>query len=266
MPAIQLARLRQQSAALAETFDNAPAFVRALHDLLEFYASRSHRPGQTGVPPPLMDAYNVPTPVLRQLINDLTPLARGDSGQTLVLCAALWKEPLLEFRTLAATLLGLASPQPPPAIIQLVTEWVGKGAEDRLLESVVEFGLARLRKEQPEIYFQAVETWLTSEEKATRLLGLKAMLPIANGKEFENYPAYFHALTPFIRSSPSELRPYLLAVLQALAQRSPKETAYFLRQNLDAAGDPGAAWLARQLLAYFPAETRDTLRSALRRL
>jgi hypothetical protein len=137
-------------------------------------------------------------------------------------------------------------------------------AEDRLVEAVVQSGMVGLRQEQPESYFVAVETWLSSPDQAAQQLGLMALLPVAASKDYENFPAYFQALTPFIRASPSRLRPYLLDVFQAFAHRSPKETAYFLRQNLDTEGDPGAAWLARQLLPHFPRETRDSLHAALR--
>ena len=53
MPAIQLTRLRLQTAGLAESFANPQAFVRGLHDLLDYYADRTHRPGQSGAPAPL---------------------------------------------------------------------------------------------------------------------------------------------------------------------------------------------------------------------
>ena len=55
-------------------------------------------------------------------------------------------------------------------------------------------------------------------------------------------------------------------LLIALARRSPKETAYSLRQILDAPEAPETAWLIRQVMRYFPAETQDSLRAALRQL
>ena len=65
MPAIQPARLKQQAVLLAQQFDNPVAYVRSLHHLLDFYADRAHRPGQSGKPAPLTSAYRVHPPVLR---------------------------------------------------------------------------------------------------------------------------------------------------------------------------------------------------------
>jgi hypothetical protein len=53
-------------------------------------------------------------------------------------------------------------------------------------------------------------------------------------------------------------------LLIALARRSPKETAYTLRQILEAPEVHDSAWLTRQVMRYFPAETQDSLRAALR--
>jgi len=214
----------------------------------------------------LIQTYNVPKPVLRQITSDLAPWVSIHPAQTLVLCDALWNEPFLECRTLAASLLGMTPPQPPHAIIALVSAWVGQGVEDRLLETIVQSGLVRLRQEMPDSYFQAVEGWLSAEEQAKQLLGLIAMQAVAASRDFDNFPAYFHALTPLMRASPSRFHRLILDVLRAFAQRSPKETAYFLRQNFDTAGSPGAAWLARQLLPHLPPETRNSLRAALREL
>src|SRR3989304_215281 len=104
MPAIQLARLKIQSAQLSEDFVRPDKFVRGLRDLLELYADRTRRSGQFGEPAPLLPAFKVPAPVLRQVLKDLAPMATGDPQGGLALCEALWAEPFLEFRLLAAYL------------------------------------------------------------------------------------------------------------------------------------------------------------------
>jgi hypothetical protein len=55
-----------------------------------------------------------------------------------------------------------------------------------------------------------------------------------------------------------------LDALNALARRSPKETAYFLRQMAEIPNSPDAAWLIRRCLPEFPPEIQPGLRSAAR--
>jgi len=105
MPAIQPARLKIQAAQLAEKFTDPPAFTLGLNELLEFYADRTYRPGQASDPQPLLKAYNVPTPVLRQVSKELSKFIVANQDAALALCDALWSKPVLEFRLLAAMVL-----------------------------------------------------------------------------------------------------------------------------------------------------------------
>jgi hypothetical protein len=80
-----------------------------------------------------------------------------------------------------------------------------------------------------------------------------------------NLPTLYQQITPLMRSAPASLRPDLLDILHRLAELSPRETAYFLRQNLAIQQDnPGTAWLARNSLEYFPDDIQAGLRAALR--
>jgi hypothetical protein len=50
MPAIQPARLKHQTARLAAVFEQPEDFLKALINLLNFYADHTHRAGQIVVP------------------------------------------------------------------------------------------------------------------------------------------------------------------------------------------------------------------------
>lgn len=265
MPAIQLPRLRIQAAGLAEKFSNPRAFVRGFHDLCDIYAERTRRPGQTGEPPPLLMAYKVPAPVLRQVLKELSLDIDQDGEAALALAGAVWAEPYLEFRMLAASILGNVSPDPPERVIERFRNWAKPGTDDRLVSVLVEEGLARLRREDSQRYLEETKSWLGSEEAFSQRLGLRALLSMVSSPEFGNLPLAMRLLAPLVRSAPHRLRPDILDVIQALAGRSPRETAYFLRQNLLVESDnPGTAQIIRSGLRFFPSEDQATLRRAVR--
>ena len=54
MPAIQLARLKIQVTELLKYFSVPKDFLRELHAMLDFYADRTRRSGQSGKPRPLI--------------------------------------------------------------------------------------------------------------------------------------------------------------------------------------------------------------------
>ena len=265
MPAINPARLRLQAAELAGLYDQPAAFVRGLHGLLDQYADRTRRPGQSGAPSPLMNAYNTPPPVIRRILIELEPLIQKNQPAGQALCDALWVEAYLEFRSLAASLLGKLDPKSPELILERVRAWTGPQTETRLIELLLDTGLARLREEQPELYLHQLEIWLGSEDVFTRQIGLRALHVSLQAHSVQNLPVMYRLLGALVREAPAQLRPDLLAVLRDLAARSPQETTYFLRQNLMIKSDnPGTAWLIRNSLRAFPPEQQASLRAALR--
>lgn len=265
MPAIILARLRQQTATLAGQFGHTDVFLRGLQDLLELYADHTQRPGQAGTPPPLLRTYRVPAPVLRQINSELGPLAEEQPEQALRLVDALWELPILELRLLAAALLGQVPLTNPDLILETALSWCRSGVEERILTAVLNDGLKRLRLENPAWLIEHLQGWLTEGDLQTQQLGLRALRSFLETPGFTNLPVCYRMLTPYIRSAPTALRPDLLDLLEDLAKRSPQETAFFLRQNLEMPNNEFAAWLTRQCLHAFPEETGRRLREGLRK-
>jgi hypothetical protein len=264
VPAIQPALLRQQAALLVEHFADPPAYVRSLHYLLDFYADRSRRPGQAGMPAPITSAYNVRPPVLRMILQELTPLAIEAPETGLALCDALWAEPNLEFRSLAAMLLGQIPPSPPERIITRLKAWLVPDLEFYLIEALMNHALVRLRQEHPQSMIRLIQDWLESSKPLYQQLGLRALLPLVENPQFENLPVFYRLIQPLACNVPPGLRPDLLDVLVVLAHRSPQETAYFLRQTLNYPDAADPAWLIRQLLNEFPPAQAHMLRAVVK--
>jgi hypothetical protein len=269
MPAIQPARLKIQVAQLASLIDQPQAFVRELHTLFDFYADRTYRPGQVGKRAMLVRTYMVPDPVLRQITQEITPLAServgGETSQAaLQLCQALWEQDYLEFRQLAARLLGAIRPAPATIILTALDAWIQSNPEDGILRTVLEKATTRLRREASLPYIKLIETWLHATGRPVRQAGLRALLPLIDDLKFENLPAVFGLLSPWVRAAPSELRPDVLAALTALSHRSTAETAHFLLESLNTPEHPDTNWMIRQVLGEFPAAIQANLRKAIR--
>jgi hypothetical protein len=266
MPAISPARLRQQAALLAEYFDDPPAFKRSLHHLFDFYAERVQRPGEAGEPPPLLSAYKVRRPVLNQITLELAPRIAEDPSIGLALCDALWEQPILDFRLLAAGLLGKVPCDPAEPILDRLRGWLKPDVEIRLVEVLFTQGVACLRKKNPAALIDLAGGWLDEKDAFYQHLGLQLQIPLIDDPQFENLPVFFNLIETYVRSAPARLRPDVLDVLAALIRRSPNETAYFLRRTATMPNSPATAWFIRQSLGEFPAETQASLRQFSRSL
>jgi hypothetical protein len=264
MPAIQLARLRQSSAQLIQLFEQPKGFVRNLHSLLNDYANRTHRPGQSGEPAPLLESYNVPKPVIRQILTDTRPLAVENSEAALNLCDELWNESYFEFRFLAAAILGQITPDPPEPVLERVIRWSDQISDVQLMEVLFDRGLNRIKLEKPEYLIDQIDRWLDDPNTAVKKIGLQALIPLVRSANFENLPIFFRYITPLVRELPSALRIDMRDVVMELSIRSPVETAYFLRQLISLSSSANAAWLARQNLRHFPPDVQKSLRNLLR--
>jgi hypothetical protein len=269
MPAIQPARLKIQAAQLAVLIDQPEAFVRELHRLLDFYADRTYRPGESGQRTILVQTYIVPAPVLRQITHEVLSAAdqhaeHGSPSATLALSQVLWDQPYLEFRHLAAVLVGALRPAPPAPVLARLDQWIQSAPEEYILLLVLEHATVRLRREAAAAYLGLIETWLHATDRRLRQAGLRALQVLADDQEFADLPALFRLFSPWVRATPGELRPEVLTTLIRLCQRSPSETALFLRENLETPEHPDTPWLIRQVLGEFPPAQQAGLRTALR--
>src|SRR6266498_3219650 len=146
MPAIDLARLKKQTAQLADIFDQPSTFLRELREVLEFYINRSLR--SSGVAPSsVLPTYRTPVVVLRQIEKELGSVAERQPVQALELADALWDEGWLETKLLAAYLLGRIPPQEERLLARL-TAWTQTVRDPDVRAALLTTSLTRLRQKR----------------------------------------------------------------------------------------------------------------------
>ncbi len=264
MPAIKPAHLKQQVADLVAKYDQPEQFVRALHALLDQYSDHTQRHGQAGLPDPLIDSYNTPPPVMRQVWHELARLIKPHPNQMLHLCDALWAEPNYDLQLLATRILGQLPTKPPDPVLKRLQSWIQAGMDRRILDGLLENGAKRFQQEAPDQLLEVITAWLSSSDQTSQQAGLRALLPMIVEPGKPSLPTIYRLVTPYLRIAPARIRPDILAVVSALAHCSPSETAYVLRQNLSAPDNPDTAWIIRQVIDEFPVDTQKGLREAIR--
>jgi hypothetical protein len=151
-------------------------------------------------------------------------------------------------------------------VLAQIEAWLESRPENALLEAILSQGMASIRMALPQRMLAQIEAWLKSESDYWRLIGLRALVLVAADRSYPNLPGFFRQIQPFVLASPSGLRPVVLEVIQALIERSPQETAYFLRVCLEIPEKPDAARLVRQVVPAFPFQQQESLRQALRKV
>jgi hypothetical protein len=261
MPAIDLARLKKQTAQLADLFDQPTVFLREHREILDFYVNHSLR-SQGVAPSSVLPTYRTPTVVLRQIETELGPVAERQPIQALELADALWDEGWLETRLLAAFLLGRIPPQEERLLARL-TAWTQAVRDPSVRAALLTTSLTRLRKETPDLFLILVKEWLHPARQRMWSNGIQALVPLISSPDFDNLPPIFEIIEPIIRAAPATLQFDLQELIIMLYEASPDETTYFIQQILKSTKSPMLAVALRRMSPEFPAELQSNLREML---
>lgn len=261
MPAIDLARLKKQTAQLADLFDQPTIFLREHREILDFYVNHSLR-SQGVAPSSVLPTYRTPIVVLRQIETELGPVAERQPIQALELADALWDEGWLETRLLAAFLLGRIPPQEERLLARL-TAWTQAVRDPSVRAALLTTSLTRLRKETPDLFLILVKEWLHPARQRMWSNGIQALVPLISSPDFDNLPPIFEIIEPIIRAAPAALQFDLQELIIMLYEASPDETTYFIQQILKSTRSPMLAVALRRMSPEFPAELQSNLREML---
>lgn len=264
MPAVDPTRLRFQIEALMKHFQSPPNFHRHLRNLFSLYANRALRSGDTTALKPLEPRYQLPQPVLRQLELDLQPHIKADPQSALELADELWQDNYFEIQQTAIIILNLVPANSSEPILERLNKWLTPGLDKTLTSFLLSAGTRVLQLSFPDSWETFIETLLRSNDRKTIAQGIQGLTEGMKRTAFKNLPAVFRLVSPFIRNPDSAYRRELEALVQALADRWPTETAYFLKQALSISESPETARLVKKTLSFFNDNLQEDLRAALR--
>ena len=262
MPAIDLARLKKQTAHLADLFDQPPDFLREHREILDYYVNRTLR-SQGVAPSSVLPTYRTPTVVLRQIETELGPIAEAKPFQALELADALWDEGWLETLLLAAYLLGRIPPQEERLLARL-TAWTQAVRDPSVRAALLTTSLTRLRDETPDLLLILVKEWLHPARKWMWSNGIQALVPLINSPDFDNLPPIFEIFEPILKSSPAALQFDIKELISALYNASPDETVFFLGQIVNRTKNTLPAVSLRRMSSDLPEDLQSSLREILR--
>lgn len=264
MPAINLPRLRIQTAKLMDRWDDLEEFLSELHNLFDLYADRTLRKGAVLSPISVLPSYRVSPPVIRQIELELGARTRTDPDHSLVIADRLWVDGYYETRLLAAYLLGRMTPGG-EAFMERLTEWVSETRDPAISNTLLTKSLMRLRSENTDDFLLLMEKWTHPSRKKMTPSVMVALVPLLKDKNFHNLPRVFNIVQPIIETASATSQQELSTLVCTMYEASPIETTYFLRQLVTISTRPHAIQNIRRILPTLPQSLQDELREAIRR-
>jgi len=132
------------------------------------------------------------------------------------------------------------------------------------LDVLLKYGSWRLRHEQPDSWLDVIQGWLEKDSFPYIKLGLQALIPVLEDREFNNLPPIYRLLLPLLSAPQPALISDLQNVIIALEQRSSGETAYFLRQIIYRNPIPDVLRLVRRVLPLLSSDTQKNLHDVVK--
>ncbi|GIV66884.1 MAG: hypothetical protein KatS3mg047_1277 [Bellilinea sp.] len=267
MPAVSLTHLKKKIELLRWKYTQPDEFVIQLRNLLESYSDHTYRASASAPESSRqIEAYHVPPIVVRQIELTLYTLVNENPTPALELANVLWKEKKEEPRLLATYLLGLLPPPEFERTLQKIEEWAFSENDRELLESLFERGTVNLRRYAIQQWLTKIQEWASRSSIQSQQLSLMALLPLLRDRQFENLPQVFSICTPLFQSSQKGLTHPLSQVLITMAERTPAESVYYIRQLVGSAPSDDLRRLIRRCLPAFPDDVQERIRPVLQRL
>lgn len=262
MPSVQIERIRAESRELAALLMEPEGFVHTLDQHFEQYANRAKRQRKRKGAA-LLQEYDLPNPVLRELRQSLLPSLQEQPKAGLALIDAIWERRTREHRELAIYLLGQLPGSKFRNVRARLQRWGGENRDQGLLRVMAELGTMQMRATAPLELLPLCRRLLRTGDVYQRGLGLLILKSLIDEGEMDDLPATMDLMLPVYRKAKKNLRGYLLEALESLIRRSPGEALYFLQQRLSESADSNTLWLAKQALKAFGAYEAAILRESL---
>lgn len=259
MPAISPPRLKKDVTALFEVVSDAAGFDRAMKALLDRYADRTYRKSQAGLPGSLLPAYHVPHQVLRQVEHRLGEVAAEHPEAALGIADRLWGWESFEPKFLAIRVLGSLPGECGERVMSRVGNWVTAVDDDELQAELVKVGL-----EVDEVRLAAMVEALLEDGGTGYRAALSALSVMARDASSEALPGVFRMFGKALELPGADRNARLVSLARGLANRSPVETAHFLRHQYLLAVRPEVARILRQVLPLFPDQLQRDIRRLMR--
>lgn len=264
MAAIDLTHLKQQISALSALFQDPVAFITSFHEILGFYHRYSHRPNKDTLPKSFMRQYDLPVQLIAQIEQGLKNKSLQNPDETIGLARELWQDAFFESHDLAAYLIGQVPVSSCSQVREIILDWLSGPIDQSLLSSIFLKATHTLQMDSTETVQQIIAELLESQNQRPQNYGLFALAKTAEITELTDLPQLIKMLRPFIQSTPELLETNVQKVIEVLAERTPYEISYLLKQVLSDTPGTSIERRMRSYIPFFPDNIAISLKDAIK--
>ncbi len=234
MPAVELDKLKLQSANLAGKISQPDKFLAMFRELLVAYSNKTFRSQTVAGRIKATPSYHVPSKVIWQIERDLLPqIDAHPQGQCLDVAGRLWLSPSLEEKELAILILGNLPADPIEPVLEAFITWYSSGTDPLVLSKTSTIGSRALRKKAPSEWAKIINGWLESR-RTSNLISIIHSIEDSLDIEGETHlPSAYEMMSRILLSNDGAVLPELLHLLKVMIRKSRSETLYFIKNLIN---------------------------------
>jgi len=263
LPAVKLAQLKSQIAALHRYIDEPKLFVYYLNEILDNVSSQKRILGENISIKSFLNQYHLPPSANLIVTETLIFITKQNPNSMLNVAKMMLESKILEVQAFAIKILGDICRSEVPLSYTLLCNSLNKEEDEYLQKLWVNEFIYCTTANKPFVFWDTLNNWIKSDDEKVKINAIRAIQSVLELRKCDNFPKILSTIEPLFLKSTISINTELIRLIHTLGEYSEKETVSFLKSLIQKSSIRNLHALLRRATSTFSSESRKSLRGVM---